>query len=86
MSLCASESRSSSVPALNASPSTATLRSAKEPSRRTIPSTRNSGTLSLTRETARSIPGAWERSSENAKSLRRQVPAVSPGWAMPPRG
>ena len=40
----------------------------------------------LTRLTASSIPGAWERSSENAKSLRRQVPAVMPGIAIPPLG
>ena len=58
ISLCESESRSSSVSPLNASPSTATLRSRRSPSRRLIPSTRNSGTLSLTRETASSMPGA----------------------------
>ncbi len=74
-----SESRSSSVSRLNVSPSTATLRSRATPIRRLIPSTRNSGTDSLTRETASSMPGAAERSSENAKSLRRQVPAVIPG-------
>ena len=34
---------------------------------------------SLTRETASSMPGALERSSLKAKSLRRQVPAVKPG-------
>ena len=44
--------------ALKARPSTATLRrSASEPSRRLMPSTRNSGTDSLTRETASSMPG-----------------------------
>ena len=42
--------------------------------------------LSWTRETPSSIPGAFDFSSENAKSLRRQVPAVSPGIAIPPRG
>ena len=51
-----------------------------------MPSTRNSGTLSLTRETASSMPGACERSSLNVKSLRRQVPAVKPGILIPPRG
>ena len=86
MSLWASESRSSSVSALKASPSTATLRPDSGPRRRFMPSTRKSGTDSLTRETASSIPGAAERSSEKAKSLRRQVPAVSPGDAIPPRG
>ena len=44
------------------------------------------GIDSCTRETASSMPGAFERSSENAKSLRRQVPAVKPGRFMPPRG
>ena len=61
-------------------------RFASEPRRRLTPSTRNSGTDSFTRETASSIPGAAERSSEKAKSLRRHVPAVKPGRAMPPRG
>ena len=51
-----------------------------------MPSTRNSGTVSCTRETASSMLGACERSSEKAKSLRRQVPPVSPGWRIPPRG
>ena len=54
--------------------------------RRLMPSTRKRGTVSLTRWTASSIPGAGERSSEKAKSLRRHVPAVSPGIAIPPRG
>ena len=71
---------------LKVSPSTATLRDARPPTRRLIPSTRNSGTASLTRETASSMPGAFERSSEKAKSLRRHVPAVIPGIAIPPRG
>ena len=86
MSLGDSESRSSSVSRLKVRPSTATLREERLPMRRLIPSTRNRGTPSLTRETASSMPGAWERSSEKAKSLRRQVPAVMPGMAMPPRG
>ena len=87
MSLIDSESRTSSESRLKVSPRTATLQSRSEPpSRRLSPSTRNSGTDSCTRETASSIPGARERSSENAKSLRRQVPAVRPGRAMPPRG
>ena len=81
-----SESRSSSVSRLNVRPRTATLRDDMLPSLRWIPSTKNSGTASCTRETASSIPGELERSSENTKSLRRQVPAVSPGIAMPPRG
>ena len=87
-SLCDSESRSSSVSRLKASPSTATFDSRRDvpPRRRRTPSTRNDGTLSLTRETASSMPGADDRSSENAKSLRRHVPAVKPGAAMPPRG
>jgi hypothetical protein len=42
--------------------------------------------LSFTRDTDISMPGAFERSSEKAKSLRRQVPPVRPGIAMPPRG
>ena len=50
------------------------------------PLTMNSGTVSCTRETASSMPGALERSSEKVKSLRRQAPAVSPGTAIPPRG
>ena len=86
MSLWDRESRSSSVSALKASPRTATLRPCSEPSRRLSPSTMNSGTDSCTRETASSIPGAGERSSENVKSLRRHVPAVNPGIAIPPRG
>ena len=45
-----------------------------------------SGTDSCTRETASSIPGAGERSSEKVKSLRRHVPAVKPGCGIPPRG
>ena len=71
---------------LNVSPSTATLRDDRLPSRRLIPSIKNSGTASCTRDTASSMPGALERSSENTKSLRRQVPAVSPGIEIPPRG
>ena len=68
-------------------PSTAILQSRSDPPmRRLSPSTRNSGIDSCTRETASSMPGAFERSSENAKSLRRQVPAVRPGSFMPPRG
>ena len=62
------------------------MRPFSEPSRRFMPSTRNSGTDSLTRETASSMPGALERSSLKAKSLRRQVPPVRPGIAIPPRG
>ena len=82
-----SESRTSSESRLKVRPSTATLRSRSEPpSRAFSPFTRNSGTVSCTRDTASSIPGALERSSEKAKSLRRQAPAVSPGAAMPPRG
>ena len=87
ISLYESESRASSESRLNVSPSTATLRSRSEPpSRRFSPSTRNSGTVSCTRETASSMPGALERSSEKVKSLRRQMPAVSPGLPIPPRG
>ena len=75
-----SESRRSSESRLKLSPSTATLRSRSEPSSRALrPFTRNSGTVSWTRDTASSIPGALERSSEKAKSLRRQAPAVKPG-------
>ena len=58
ISLGDSESRSSSVSRLKVRPSTATLREARLPIRRLIPSTRNSGTPSLTRETASSMPGA----------------------------
>ncbi len=62
------------------------MRPRSEPSRRLSPSTRKSGTDSCTRETASSMPGAVERSSEKVKSLRRQVPAVKPGCGIPPRG
>ena len=59
MSLCDSESRSSSVSALNARPEHRDLAArAASPRRRLRPSTRNSGTDSLTRETASSMPGA----------------------------
>ena len=51
-----------------------------------MPSTRNSGTPSFTRETASSMPGAFERSSEKAKSLRRHVPRGQARHAIPPRG
>ncbi len=68
-------------------PSTAIFRSRSEPpSRDFSPLTMKSGTVSCTRDTASSIPGAFERSSENVKSLRRHAPAVSPGRAIPPRG
>ena len=51
-----------------------------------MPSTMKSGIDSCTRETASSMPGAGERSSEKVKSLRRHVPAVKPGCGIPPRG
>src|SRR5207244_9858603 len=61
-----------SFPTRRSSDLTAALRPARLPPRRRLaPSIRNSGTDSLTRETASSMPGACERSSENAKSLRR---------------
>src|SRR5439155_526382 len=73
ISLAASESRRSSESRLKVSPSTATLQSRSEPpSRRFIPSTRNSGTDSWTRETARSMPGALARRRPDAADDARQ--------------
>ena len=87
ISLWASESRSSSVSRLEGQAEHRDLAAAQRPpSRRLMPSTRNSGTDSFTRETASSMPGACERSSENAKSLRRHVPAVRPGLRDPAAG
>ena len=57
-SLNESESRRSSESRLKVRPSTATLRSRSEPPSRDLsPLTRNSGTVSCTRETASSMPG-----------------------------
>ena len=86
MSLYDSESRSSSESRLNVRPRTATFFPLSVPRRRLTPCTTKSGTDSFTRDTARSMPGALERSSEKAKSFRRHVPAVNPGSAIPPRG
>ena len=83
ISLCASESRSSSVSALNASPSTATLRSASEPSRRLIPSTQEQRHRLVDARDREQHPGRVRALLGEGEVLAQARPGGQPGLGDP---